>query len=370
LNRGVSIWLDVLRVGATLVVLLSHWAYPRFTDGRYGFLRDWNVGSDAVVMFFVISGCVIAYAAQRDAGAGPFAFNRLTRLWSVMLPALVLSFVFDIIGYGIDPTAYPSTFYQPLGLSEYMARGISFSNEWGAFGRLRLGTNGPLWSLSYEAAYYLLFGIVMFTHGVRRIALVVFALLLAGLDIILLMPAWLMGVALWHWLKTHGTTGLSARFAWLMALAGPGLYVMCHVVGVPEMLAGMTANWLGVDHAGRVFGFSDEFLWNFLIGVFTVMHIIGMSVVFQGKARGYQGVRWLAGASFSIYVVHYPTLHLLDAILPDHMGRDVALLGGAFVIGLAFASVFERPIGKLRARLELIVQRFSNDGLTRSQAQG
>lgn len=62
MTRGLSIWLDVLRVAATLIVVLSHLAYPRFTGTNYAYLRDWNVGSDAVIVFFVISGCVIAYA--------------------------------------------------------------------------------------------------------------------------------------------------------------------------------------------------------------------------------------------------------------------------------------------------------------------
>jgi peptidoglycan/LPS O-acetylase OafA/YrhL len=143
LTLGLSIWLDALRVWATVVVVLSHVAYPRFTRGDYIFMRELNLGSDSVVVFFVISGFVIAYAATRDEKLSTYAFNRLTRLLSVLLPALLLTFVFDQWGQRIGPEAYKS-FYNPAPLGELLLRGLSMSNEWGAFERIRLGTNGPL----------------------------------------------------------------------------------------------------------------------------------------------------------------------------------------------------------------------------------
>lgn len=167
MTRGLSLWLDALRVAATLIVVFSHVAYARFTRGDYEFVRELNVGSDAVIVFFVISGLVIAFAAERDKTLGTYAFNRLTRLLSVLLPALVLTFALDHIGHPMDASAYPDRFYQPLPLWEMLARGLTMSNEWGLFDRVRLGTNGPLWSLSYEAAYYVLFGVAVFCTGAR-----------------------------------------------------------------------------------------------------------------------------------------------------------------------------------------------------------
>jgi peptidoglycan/LPS O-acetylase OafA/YrhL len=68
--------------------------------------------------------------------------------------------------------------------------------------------------------------------------------------------------------------------------------------------------------------------------------------------RGMSAIRWCAQASFSVYVTHYPTLHLLDAILPpDAWGRALWLLLGALAVGLAFAQVFERPLERWRQLL-------------------
>ena len=55
MTRGLSIWLDALRVWATLIVVLSHVAYPRFTRGDYILIRELNLGSDAVIVFFVVN---------------------------------------------------------------------------------------------------------------------------------------------------------------------------------------------------------------------------------------------------------------------------------------------------------------------------
>lgn len=349
MTRGLSIWLDALRVWATIVVVFSHVAYPRFTRGDYIFIRELNLGSDSVIVFFVISGMVIAYAAGRDAKLSTYAFNRLTRLLTVLLPALILTFVFDQIGRNIGPEAYGS-FYNPLPLGELLVRGLSMSNEWGAFERLRLGTNGPLWSLSYEAGYYVLFAAAFFLSGIRRVAVLVLLTLLVGPRVLLLMPAWLMGVWLWNWVATGGPTRLSASKARVFAWGGPLLYVYCLWTGVPDALATLTAQYFAPMNYRIALVFSDEFVWNALLGAMTALHIMGMARLLQGYQGNHPRIRWWAGASFSIYVTHYPALHLIDAIFPaETLARDGLLVAGSILVGLLFAQIFERSIGKSRS---------------------
>lgn len=348
MTHGLSIWLDWLRVSATLTVVFSHLAYPRFTETRYAFVRDLNLGSDAVIVFFVISGLVIAYAAERDGSAGRFAFNRITRLFSVLAPALVLTLAFDAIGVRIDADSYPKGFYSPHPTSEFLLRGLTFSNEWEMFGAMRLGTNGPLWSLSYEAAYYILFGVAMFLRGVMRLTLIVTIGLIVGMNVLLLAPAWLMGVFVWRWIGAGGAMRLSRSEAWAMALIGPFAYVLCLSVGVPDLLRAATALALDVPDARMVLRFSDEFVWNMITGALTACHIVGVAALAPAQCAERFWIRWAAGASFSVYVTHYPALHLLDAILPDEARYDAVLFAGSVLVGIAFAAVFERPIAQLR----------------------
>lgn len=348
MTRGLSLWLDALRVWATLIVVFSHVAYPRFTRGDYIWMRDLNLGSDAVIVFFVISGLVIAYAAQRDKSLATYSFNRLTRLLSVLLPALLLTFIFDQLGKSIGPDAY-TTFYNPASLWELLVRGLSMSNEWSAFDRIRLGTNGPLWSLSYEAAYYVIFAAAFFLTGARRIAVLVLLVALVGPRVLLLMPAWLLGVAVWNWVASGGVERMSPGKARLCAVGAPLFYVICQATDVPAMLAAHTAQAFEPLHYRAVLGFSDEFVWNGMIGVMTAVHVMGMARLLQASQAESARIRWWAGASFSIYVTHYPALHLIDAAFPQEtLARDGLLLLGSIIVGLIFASLFERRIAGLR----------------------
>jgi peptidoglycan/LPS O-acetylase OafA/YrhL len=228
-------------------------------------------------------------------------------------------------------------------------RGLSMSNEWGAFERIRLGTNGPLWSLSYEAGYYVLFAAAFFLSGIRRIAVLALLTFLVGPRVLLLIPAWLMGVWLWNWVGTGGPARLSVSKARLCAWGGPVLYVYCLWTGVPDALAALTADIFAPLNYRMILAFSDEFVWNALLGAMTALHVMGMARLLQGYQGSHPRIRWWAGASFSIYVTHYPALHLIDAIFPaETLARDGLLVVGSILVGLLFAQVFERRIVTIR----------------------
>ncbi|MCB1342416.1 MAG: sterol desaturase family protein [Pseudooceanicola sp.] len=350
MSPGFSLWLDFLRAAAAVTVLFGHLAHTRFTRGDYAVLREVNIASDAVIVFFVLSGVVIAYAAGRDGSLARFAFMRATRVFSVVLPALVLTALFDALGTRADASAYPADYYQALPLWELFWRGLTFTNEWqGALSdRLRLGTNGPLWSLSYEVAFYGLFAVAVFLRGPLRIVLLALGALLVGWPILALLPAWSLGVGVWH----LGRLGMPAERAWVFALGAPLTLVALKAMGLAANLSALTAAWVAPMSHHALLGYSDEVLWNSVIAVGVALHLVGVRSLVAGwqpAAALARAVRWVAGASFSLYVVHYPTLHLLDAVLPGSgPGRDALLLGGTLAVALAFAAVFERPLGRWR----------------------
>lgn len=349
-----SVHLDLLRIVAALVVVVSHFAYARFTRGDLQVVRDLNLGSDAVVVFFVLSGLVIAHAAGRDGKAGRFAFNRVTRLWSVALPALALTLLFDRIGARIAPEAYTVQWYHPLPPWEHFLRGLSFSNEWWIGGPVRLGSNGPWWSLSHEAAYYLLFGIAVFARGLGRVLLLAAVVAAVGLPVLLLMPCWLLGVLVWARIRCGGAAALPIGAAGAAAVATPLAYVLLLAADMPGHLAMLTEAALAPVLVGPVLRFSDEVLWNTVVALLAAIHILAMARLLAGRGpgRAAPAIRWAAGASFSIYAVHYPALHLVDVILPAAVpGRDAALLGATLALCFGFAAVFERPLPAIRAAI-------------------
>ncbi|SPJ29648.1 acyltransferase family protein [Falsiruegeria mediterranea] len=342
MTPGFSTYLNLLRFGAAMVVLLSHFAYPRFSGGDWMWVRELNLGSDAVVIFFVLSGFVIALTAERkDDTMGRFAFSRLSRLISVAVPALVLTLVLDRMGSTADPASYFAPYYAPLPLWEMLARGLSFSNEWSGLSA-RLGSNGPFWSLSYEAAYYVLFAVCFYLNGLRRAALLVLFCLLFGLNVLLLMPAWLMGV--WLYRKLYLINGLSAQALMLMTLGPVATYALCLAIDVSGIVQSTVQPMFGA-HDLR---FSDEYLWNALLGALTTMHLLGAAGLARqadlSRLAGF--ANWCAGGSFSLYLVHYPVLQWLDASLPGL--SNLALFTTTVLICYAFAAVFERPLPAMR----------------------
>ncbi len=354
MTRRFSLYLDGVRVVAAFVVLLSHWAYPRFTDGVFIAIRDFNLGSDAVVVFFVLSGLVIAYALEeKDRTPGVYAFNRLTRIYSVALPAVVLTLLFDALGQRLDPAAYDGWWYHVAPAYETLASALSFTGEWG-WSSFRVGTNGPYWSVTYEVWYYALFGLAMFS---RRPALVVPAIVLAVVaapKVMLLMPVWLTGVVTYRVISRQPL--LSTALGWTLAIAPPVAYVLCLAFGVPHLLLGRSATLLGAV-AIDAFGFSNEFVWNALIGLLVALHFIGVATLARANplpARAWaRPVRWLAGGTFSLYLVHYPALQLFHAALPDMTPalRYAVLLTCVIATAYLFAALFERRLGAQRAFL-------------------
>ena len=364
MTRAFSTYLDGARVLAAIIVLWSHLAYSRFTGGDLLIIRDYNLGSDAVVLFFVLSGFVIAYAAdRRDNGLGHFAFNRLTRLWSVAIPALALTLAADALGAWLAPADYDGWWHHKAPVWQTVPVALGFFSEWSGFG-FRIGTNGPWWSLSYEAAYYALFAIVTYLTGMRRVLLLILAVMLIGLKPLALMPSWLFGVLIYHMLQHPPRQG-AARGRWLILAILPfALYILLQALGIPLLL-----ELLGKVTFGPVMWtlrFSDEPLWNLVIGGLFAVHLyaVGRLLADANAATGWmatgagerlgRAVKWLAGGSFSIYLAHYPLLMLFDIFLPDFepaAAHHLAFFAITLAACLGFAQMFERPLPRFRAML-------------------
>lgn len=350
MSLGFSNYLDLLRVVAALTVVISHMAYARFTRGDYLFIREWNLGSDAVILFFVLSGYVVAYTAvEKDKTLGRFVFARASRLFSVAIPAIILTLVLDHLGSRIDPAAYDGWWWNPAPAWEVILRSLSFTTEWTG-STFRPGTNGPFWSLSYEAAYYALFGIAMFQDGWRRAVLLLSALALAGIKIFILAPAWLFGVLLYH----RASPVILGPIPSLIGFVAPiVLYVGALSVDLPDYLLALTVASIGQE-AVAALRFSDEFIWNAFLGILVTLHLMAALRLLRHRPRqtGLTSlISWLSGASFSLYLVHYPALQFWHAALPEALPpvpRDTLLLGATLLTCLVFAAIFERRLPQMR----------------------
>lgn len=323
MNKGFSIYLDMVRALLAFIVLVHHATSPVTITG----MRQLAGGPEAVVGFFVLSGFVIAMVADR-AGTQPlpFVLSRLARLWSVLIPALLLTLICDAVGRSIDLAPYGDrngalAFDAPL-IRIFLA--ALFLNEAG-LQSIPVLSNSPLWSVSYEFWYYMLFAAWTFLSGGKKWVVLAALLAITGPRIILLMPPWLMGVALYRW---RGVIPHNPSIASLLALGGLGGIALGFMSGIKPILLAWTETALGVPILQSL-RYSENFIWFSLLGVMVTVHLAGMFVLLNGFTKIPEQlarvVQWFAGRSFALYLMHHPIQLMLAAMTVSMVDIDTRL---------------------------------------------
>jgi peptidoglycan/LPS O-acetylase OafA/YrhL len=330
LARRESLYLDILRFLAALTVVVDH------ASAVFDFRWFGGVGHHAVIVFFVLSGYVISNAAAtRETAARVFIVARLARLWSVLTPAMVLTVLCDAVGRALGRFAEPYVL-SPIDhpLIRFGAAMSFLSESWVS---IQPFSNFAVWSLSIEFWYYMTFAAWTFVRPPRcRRLSVLAALCFLGFKGLLLMPVWLMGVALQ---KTRAPLAFGPAADILLFLLGALLFSWLVVSGVYGDAQPANARFLG-EWLTRHLAEARMFWFDWIAGLALTLHLIGARTVtgWIPLDRIEQPIRWCAGISFAMYLFHMPLLHLLAAFLP----KGQAGLG----IGLTLAAivVLGRPI--------------------------
>lgn len=328
MNRATSVYLDLVRFLAALLVLLTHLAYARYSGGMLLWLRTY--GNDAVMIFFVLSGFVIAHvAATRDHDIRSYFINRLARIYSVAVPAILLTVVLDQTGRLINPAAYEGFWYQDSQPLLRVLTALTFTNElW--FTSWRLFTNGPYWSVGYEFWYYALFAVLWYTRGALRIGYTVAIALLTGPKILMLFPIWMAGV--WVYRRQQRVT-VGPRAGWFLFLGSFIGYLAFRLTGTRDLLLQWSYQQWGHEFVEGSLRWSNEFLSSYLLGTLVIANFIGFHAISATLApwleRHAARIQSWAGYTFSIYLFHYPLLQFLAAtgLFPATSPLAVTALG-------------------------------------------
>ena len=153
--------LDTLRLCAALVVLILHARDQWFPSFKHIPTMPGNATHAAVVVFFVLSGYVIAHTTtNNNRGLSQYTQARLSRLYSVLLPALVITAIIEYTVAGIAPTLHDA-YSRGTSWPRYIIAAMFLNETWFiANGPL---INGPLWSLCFEFWYYIIFGLYFYS---------------------------------------------------------------------------------------------------------------------------------------------------------------------------------------------------------------
>jgi peptidoglycan/LPS O-acetylase OafA/YrhL len=353
MSQGLSVYLDLLRFLAAMLVFIHHASFHRFSGGLPGLWYFATLGDDAVMLFFVLSGLVIAYVSERQEHRFDlYLAARLSRLWSICVPALVLTAVADFIGMQLAPHLYAFELYGYEHAIARLAACLLFLNElW--FVSLQPFSNTPYWSIGYEFWYYLLFGAAMFVRGRQRWAVLGLVAIVMGPKILLLLPVWLAGV--WA-LKTSLPLRWSEPTALAVCMVTLVAYVGYRFIDGPAALDRLSAAWFGQAFVDTL-GWSRHFLSSYVVGALFALHFVGA----RRWLRDRQAVplwlaapiRYLAGFTFALYLFHNPLLQFFGAIVSwlgawDYQ-KPIVVLGPLLVV-LAigpWAEAQKRPLKRL-----------------------
>ncbi len=320
-----------------MTVLLSHAASNHLSGGFLWPIKD--LGMEAVVVFFVLSGFVITYAAEeRERSAQTFAINRMARIYSVALPALILTFVLDGIGRSMNPDAYSGWMvYLPDHIPWQFLNSVFFTNEvW--YNHVTPGINRPYWSMGYEVPYYFAFGIAAFAPRAWAFPGAALVMLIAGPNVAALFPMWLLGLASYRFCVSRPLGKWAGMTLWSFSLVGLILVVFPsrdrnplfgNISLTPERL--------------------HDLLHFYLVALLFAANVIG----FRGASPlvasllnwATKPICWMGQRTFAIYLFHVPIMQFVVAAAPwpvtSWITRSMIFLGVPLVV-FGLAEITER----------------------------
>ncbi|MBC7680700.1 MAG: acyltransferase [Ferruginibacter sp.] len=309
MGKTFSVYLDLVRFVAACLVYMYHSNQRLLVQDV---LPASDYGHSAVTVFFVLSGFVIAFITDtKERHWATYAASRISRVYSVALPAVFLTIALDAAGRHLYPTLYGYPFDQ---FAARTAASLLLLNEtW--FFSITSFSNVPYWSICYEMWYYVAFGFAMFLPRRAACWAVAGLALLLGPKVVLLAPLWLLGVLLyrWQWLRQ-----ISTGQGWLLVLGSGAGIVAFHHAGVSEWVAVWFKDVIGA-HWHTQLTFSKFFPSDYLLGSLVFLNFAGMRRVSDSLApvllRLERPIRWLAGYTLSLYLLHQPLFLFWAAVL-------------------------------------------------------
>jgi peptidoglycan/LPS O-acetylase OafA/YrhL len=253
--------------------------------------------------------------------------------------------VADAIGLRENAASYQGSF-QALSPGLLVRSVLFIGEQWNT--HRYPGSNGPYWSLGFEVWYYVTFGAFLFAPRQWGWLLAAAALAFIGPKVALIFPAWLFGMAVYHYCAAHGMPHCAARrlspaTGWILLAVPLAVLAVYQMAPYPQPYLQAFQN-ITFD--------PDRFLslgQDYLVAALFSAHLIGFVTLSATFApwleRHARIIRWISGATFSIYLAHLPIMHLLVAISPSSKSSPwtlALLLTVTPILCLGFAEISER----------------------------
>jgi len=359
ITQPASVLLDVVRFGAAFAVLMMH-----CSEFGTGWANRERWGDIAVPVFFVLSGFVIRLVTRaREGNARGYAIDRVSRMYSVVIPAMLLTVACSILCRMLDAERFlqnRDSFGHPL---KAVFANLTFVSQIWSHNAVPF-VNIPFWSLGYECPYYVFYGLMFFLSGWKRGVAGIAWAVFVGPQILFLLPLWWWGVwicdtyqrlrhrngvaifsavVLTLWLISslvseagHAITSrisIQAIFHAIATVPNP-----LRIAGFPELRATMVA-----QAAGLVSGI-------LLLLVLLAIEKISWKIPQCVK----ESIRRVADGTFVLYLFHYPLLYVCSyakLFRPGHEFQNISAMSGIVLLCVAAAGPLDALKSSMRSWL-------------------
>ncbi|WP_426109601.1 acyltransferase family protein [Massilia sp. PWRC2] len=314
-----------------------------------GFAFITGFGHQAVLLFFVISGWLVGGSLldkwQQSGAIANYAVDRLTRLWTGLIPVFILSLLLSLSRGELDTSTIDYT-----SRGEFSA--LTFAGNLIGLQLISVpayGGNFALWSLSNESWYYLLFPLlVLMFRADRRSVRVMAALTICALAIalppvlLLYFIIWLLGAAASR-VQIDCSSPMRAIVIFIAIIAS----CFCRLKGLNDDIS-MAA-----------------FVPDLVLGLLFLLVLCSLqnsaaptfpSFVLLAKLG-----RFFAEFSFTLYLIHVPLIYVLKIVChktlgvgqfsphdPLHIGVYILMLCFLVVCAYLFYLLFEARTPQIR----------------------
>lgn len=359
-STATSVLLDVLRLTSAIAIAGAHLTQPFFSAGWPDLTDD---GKPALVMLFLLSGLVIRYVTVLRRGTiTDFWVDRISRVYSVVVPALAFTMVASYLAMRINPAYYmPNwgmTNSKPLlriGMNL-----IFMAQSWNL--TLDPFSNSPFWTLSYEVFYYIFYAMGFYLAGLRRAFWLVITALMAGQHILLLLPLWLIGCLAHDVYQRARDPKIPLRKLNLIffAAGAGGAALFPVAVWTLLYLKGFVTRFFWAHHRAPI-----NLHWAYIYyeeGLPVVFALLWAMLLFERlqvaeKATWVKWVKVLSEATFPLYLLHFPLYVLIVAIFPNQRANAVFKLG-MLILCVGLSALLAKPTVQFKNYLRDMLRRY------------
>ena len=347
MSISLSVYLDTIRILAAIAVFYGHLSSKSLFDST---IPAVDLGHSSVVVFFVLSGFVIAYVSEtKETDWKIFISSRIARVLSVTVPALLITPILGAIGRNIYPEIYEGYPFDNIPLR--FITSLFFLNEIWTISVTYL-SNTPYWSICYEVWYYVIFGLIFFIPTKNGIFLSILLSLAIGPKIILLAPIWWLGVLAY---RINLTKNFSKTQSAALFIFSIGLAIAFNSLKINSDLNKITTIFFGTN-LHQTLTFSKNFLSDYVLGFIVFINFISAKNLFSFDIKSniiVSIVRTLANITFPLYLLHQPISHFLVAITYS-IPRNIYYVFFIFTLTMLLILIIGPGVDELKIKLRSI----------------